>query len=98
VSSYFSNDSRRLLALVLGAPPNPWVRLAGWLSPNTWSPMVQGLPSVLRVVRRTASSSHSVSYSYMAGVASASAALAFVSLLVAINFARSVPPICWIPP
>lgn len=76
-----------------------WVRPAGWLAPNTWSPRVQGLPYVLRVVRRTASSSHSVSYSYMAGVASlASAALAFVSLLAAINFARSVPPICRIPP
>lgn len=97
MSSYFSNDSRRLLALVLGGPPT-WVRPAGWLSPNTWSPRVQGLPCVPRAVRRTASSSHSVSYSYMAGVASASAAPAFVSLLVAINFARSVPPICRIPP
>ncbi len=92
MSSYFSNDSRRLLALVLGAPPNPWVRTAGWLSPNTWSTRVQWLPFVLRVVRRTASSSHSVLYSYMAGIALASAALAFVSLLAAINFARSVPP------
>lgn len=75
-----------------GAPPNPWVRTAGWLSPNTWSTRVQWLPFVLRVVRRTASSSHSVLYSYMAGIALASAALAFVSLPAAINFARSVPP------
>nr|YP_003275981.1 hypothetical protein PlpuMp29 [Pleurozia purpurea]ACR19365.1 hypothetical protein PlpuMp29 [Pleurozia purpurea] len=52
--------------------------------------LVSGLPSVLRVVRRTASS-HSVSYSYMARVALAPAALALVSLLAAINFDQCPP-------
>lgn len=70
----------------------PWVRPARWLSPNTWSTRVQWLPFVLRVVRRTASSSHFVSCSYMAGIALVSAAPAFVSLPAARNFARSVPP------